>query len=157
MPGHTGYRAFDTTVDKTNRVLVAIEQDLGWSKELRNRSYATLHALRDRLAVEEAAQFGAPLPMLTTRLYYDGWDPARVPVKMNRDEFMARVRRDFPYDVKGGVEAVVATVPRAAAVRVRAGVARCPVEPARGPGRTGALTGRRRWHPEAPGRHRHAH
>jgi uncharacterized protein (DUF2267 family) len=50
--------------------------------------------------------------MLTTRLYYEGWDPARVPVKMNRDEFMARVRRDFPYDVRGGVEAVVATVLR---------------------------------------------
>jgi hypothetical protein len=56
----------DTTVYKTNRVLAAILQDLGWSKELRNRSCA---ALRDRLAVEEAARFGAQLPMLTKRLY----------------------------------------------------------------------------------------
>ena len=37
---------------------------------------ATLHALRDRLSVEEAAQLGAQLPMVIRGLFYEGWRPA---------------------------------------------------------------------------------
>jgi uncharacterized protein (DUF2267 family) len=117
MAGGTGYRSFETTVDKTNRLLREIEQECGWPKERRNQSYAALravlHALRDRLPVEESAQLAAQLPMLVRGLYYDGWDPSRVPIKMNRDEFMERVRREFPFDVAGGIEPLTSTVLRA--------------------------------------------
>jgi uncharacterized protein (DUF2267 family) len=111
---NTGFAPFTTTVDKTNRILHEIEEAFGWPKERRNQSYAALrgvlHALRDRLTVEEAAQFGAQLPMLVRGIYYEGWDPSRVPVKMHRDEFLQRVRQEFPYDVVGGIEQVVRTV-----------------------------------------------
>jgi uncharacterized protein (DUF2267 family) len=111
---NTGFAPFTTTIDKTNRILHEIEEALGWPKERRNQSYAALrgvlHALRDRLTVEEAAQLGAQLPMLVRGIYYEGWDPSRVPEKLHRDEFLRRVRREFPYDVPGGVEAVVRTV-----------------------------------------------
>lgn len=110
----TGYAAFTATVDKTNRVLKEIEAAYGWPKERRNQSYAALravlHALRDRLPVQEAAQLGAQLPMLIRGLYYEGWNPARVPVKMGRDEFLDRIRRDFAYEVRGGVEDLTRTV-----------------------------------------------
>jgi uncharacterized protein (DUF2267 family) len=110
----TGYRSFDTTVDKTNHVLKEIEQAYGWPKERRNQSYAALravlHALRDRLTVDESAQLAAQLPMLIRGIYFDGWDPSRVPAKMGREEFFRRVRREFPYDLRGDVAELVRTV-----------------------------------------------
>jgi uncharacterized protein (DUF2267 family) len=117
MAGGSGYHTFDTTIDKANRLLREIELEYGWPRERRNQSYAALrgvlHALRDRLTVEESAQLAAQLPMLVRGLYYEGWEPSRVPVKMSRDEFMARVRQDFPYDVKGGTQPLITTVLRA--------------------------------------------
>lgn len=111
---NTGFAPFTTTVDKTNKILREIEDALGWPRTRRNQSYAALrgvlHAVRDRLTIEEAAQFGAQLPMLVRGIYYEGWDPARVPVKMHRDEFLRHVRQEFPYDVPDGIDAVVRTV-----------------------------------------------
>jgi uncharacterized protein (DUF2267 family) len=117
MAGTTGYHSFDTTVDKTNRLLKEIEQEYGWPKDRRNQSYAALrgvlHALRDRMTVEESAQFAAQLPMLVRGLYYEGWNPTDVPVRMGREEFLNRVRQEFPYEVKGGIQPLVSTVLRA--------------------------------------------
>src|SRR5690606_24558496 len=75
----TGYASFSATVEKTNRILKEIEQAYGWPKERRKQSYAALrsvlHAVRDRLNVNEVAQLGAQLTMLVRGIYYDGWDP----------------------------------------------------------------------------------
>jgi uncharacterized protein (DUF2267 family) len=113
----TGYPAVDTTVDKTNQVLKDIEQAYGWPRERRNQSYTALrvvlHALRDRLTIDESAHFAAQLPTLVRGIYYEGWDPSRVPVKMDGGQFLARIRQEFPYDVPGGVEPLTRTVVRA--------------------------------------------
>ncbi|MET7764546.1 DUF2267 domain-containing protein [Streptomyces sp. NPDC005336] len=110
----TGFPSFNTTVDKTNHILKEIEQAYGWPKERRNQSYAALRAvlrnLRDRLTVDEIAQLGAQLPILVRGIYYEGWDPSHVPVKMGREEFLERVREEFPYAVEGGTERLVHTV-----------------------------------------------
>src|ERR1700730_15490584 len=110
----TGFASFSTTVDKTNHLLKEIEQAYDWPAERRNQPYAALravlHALRDRLTVEEAAQFAAQLPMLVRGLYYTEWDPSRVPPKRSNDEFLQRVRQAFPYEVKGGMEQLVQKV-----------------------------------------------
>jgi uncharacterized protein (DUF2267 family) len=112
-----GFPPFDTTIDKTNHVLKQIEAALGWSKDQRNLSYhalrSVLHALRDRLPVDEAAQLAAQLPLLIRGIYYEGWDPSRVPMKLNRDQFFERIRREFPYEVEGGPERLAQTVLRA--------------------------------------------
>src|SRR5258706_928036 len=96
----SGLASFSIAVDKTNRVLREIEQAYGWPPGRRNQSYAALravlHALRDRLTVDEGAQFSAQLPMLVRGLYYAGWDPSRVPQKMSRDEVLQRVPQEYP-------------------------------------------------------------
>ena len=110
----TGYKTFDTTLEKTNEVLKHIEESYGWPKDLRNQSYsglrAVLHALRDRLTVEETAHLSAQLPMLIRGIYFEGWDPTKVPVKMHRDDFLQRVHQEFPYEVPGGTERLVDVV-----------------------------------------------
>jgi uncharacterized protein (DUF2267 family) len=112
--GDTGFSSFKTTEDKTNRVLRDIEEAYGWPKERRNQSYAALravlHAVRDRLTVEETAQLGAQLPMLVRGIYYAEWDPSKVPMKQNREEFMQRIREQFPYQIEGGIEKLERTV-----------------------------------------------
>jgi uncharacterized protein (DUF2267 family) len=110
----TGYKAFSTTVAKTNRVLKEIEEIYGWPPERRGQSYdalrAVLHAMRDRLTVDEASDLAAQLPMLIRGLFYEGWKPSKMPVKMHREEFLEHVRREFPYSINGDIEDLVITV-----------------------------------------------
>jgi uncharacterized protein (DUF2267 family) len=112
--GGTGFSSFKTTEDKTNRVLREIEEAYGWPKERRNQYYAALravlHALRDRLTVEETAQLGAQLPMLVRGIFYAEWDPSKVPMKQNREDFMQRIREQFPYQIEGSIEQLERTV-----------------------------------------------
>jgi uncharacterized protein (DUF2267 family) len=94
----TGLDVFDTTLQKTNHLLNDTMQILGWQD--RRRAYlalrAGLHALRDRLTVEETAQLAAQLPMLVRGFYYEGWDPSRKPRKdRQREEFLERVAQPF--------------------------------------------------------------
>lgn len=109
----TNVEEFDNTIQKTNELLKEIEIAFGWENR-RNQSYAALravlHTLRDRLPVEETVQLGAQLPMLIRGMYYEGWNPSRVPVKMDREEFLQRVREQFLFSVESGIEDVIRVV-----------------------------------------------
>ncbi|MFG1889309.1 DUF2267 domain-containing protein [Micromonospora sp. NPDC049051] len=108
------HSAFESSMDKTNLILKEIEQAYGWPKEQRNQSYCALrtvlHLLRDRMPVQESVEFAAQLPVLVRGIYFDGWKPQDVPIKLNRDDFLLEVRQGFPYDVEGGPERVVQVV-----------------------------------------------
>ncbi|WP_444951527.1 DUF2267 domain-containing protein [Micromonospora ureilytica] len=106
--------AFESSLDKTNLILKDIENAYGWPKDRRNQSYAALrtvlHLLRDRLPVDESVEFAQQLPVLVRGIYFDGWVPSDVPIKLNRDDFLYEVRQGFPYDAEGGAERVTQVV-----------------------------------------------
>lgn len=110
----TGLPVFDSTVDKTNRLLNEIEERYGWPSDRRVQSYSALrivlHALRDRLTVEESVDLAAQLPMLLRGLYYEGWMPSRVPDRMSKEEFLNRIRSEFTYAIDTSIDDLVRTV-----------------------------------------------
>ena len=71
----------DRSVEKTNVWL----RDLCEELESQDRQYAYhvlrafLHALRDRIPVDESAQLAAQLPVLIRGIYYEGWVPSHTP------------------------------------------------------------------------------
>ena len=73
---------------------------------------ATLRALRDYLARDEAIYVGAQLPPLLRGLYYEGWHPGGRAATKNRDAFLERihdgVHRDPAIDPEQVARAVMA-------------------------------------------------
>jgi uncharacterized protein (DUF2267 family) len=102
--------AFERTVHVTNRWLAEAAAALGTDN--RQEAYravrGVLHALRDRLPVEESAQLAAQLPTLLRGVFYEGWRPAAVPETYHDvDTFLDRVATEAV--LAGHTEASVAT------------------------------------------------
>jgi uncharacterized protein (DUF2267 family) len=78
---HDRVEIIDRSVEKTHLWLNELADQLG--TEDKRYAYRTLravlHALRDRLTVDETAQLAAQLPELVRGIYYEGWDPSRTP------------------------------------------------------------------------------
>jgi uncharacterized protein (DUF2267 family) len=108
----------DQSVEKAhiwvNEVAAALETE--------DRRYASrvlrafLHALRDRLTVEEAAQLAAQLPTLIRGVYYENWVPARTPMLYRDvDEFLDRIAEEA--QMHGETEASFGCAAAAAVLR----------------------------------------
>ncbi len=86
-------RNFNSSLQKTYEWLEDVKHALGGGT--RQTAYlalrGVLHALRDRLIPEEACDLAAQLPTVLRGVFFEGWSPAHKPVKMNRDQFIARV------------------------------------------------------------------
>jgi len=106
----TGLETFDRTVHRTNEWVHELMDELAWRDK--HKAYgamkATLHALRDRLTVVEAAKLAAQLPMLVRGFYYEGWDPSDKPLKQrHKREFLAHIAHEFAeYDSEAVARAV---------------------------------------------------
>lgn len=116
---NAGFEEFDNTVQKTNELLKDIEEQLGWEGR-RHQSYTALrtvlHALRDRLTVEEASEMASQLPMLVKGIFYEGWDPSSMPKKVSREQFLQQIRQQFKFSIegeRGGIGEVIRAVLKA--------------------------------------------
>lgn len=89
------------SVEKAHVWLNEMAEELGTDD--RQEAYrvlrAYLHALRDRLPVDEAAQLAAQLPELIRGIYYEGWNPSKTPVQYRGlADFLERVASEANLD-----------------------------------------------------------
>ncbi len=104
----TALPILDRTIQKTHIWLRDAVYELDWVST--QRAYlafrAVLHALRDRLTVQEVAQLGAELPIFIRGIYYEGWNPARTPIKNRKVEhFLEQIRNEFAHTRNPDVDA----------------------------------------------------
>jgi uncharacterized protein (DUF2267 family) len=96
----TGVRSFDSSVQTAREWLNHLMEELHHShseQETYQAMRAVLQVLRDRLPVENAAQFAAQLPLVLKGVYYEGWDPSGKPEKIrSQEEFIEKIREALP-------------------------------------------------------------
>lgn len=117
-------RTIDHTVQITHEWLHELARLLDWEDEQRTWRMlrVTLQTLRDWLDVNEASQLGAQLPLLMRGIYYEGWQPAKTPVRENsKQEFMKRIDAAFATDPIDDAEEAVCSVFRLLNNRISAG------------------------------------
>lgn len=76
-----GLEVIDHTVHLTHEWINELAERAGYSsrRSALRLLRVTLHVLRDRLPVNEMAQFSAQLPLLVRGIMLEGWQPKRVP------------------------------------------------------------------------------
>jgi uncharacterized protein (DUF2267 family) len=89
----SGLDVFDRSLETTHIWLNEICSDLGPDKQVAWKVLSTvLHKLRDRLTINLAAHLGAQLPLLVRGVYYDQYEPGKMPSELrSREEFVAEV------------------------------------------------------------------
>lgn len=78
----TGISTLDHAPQVVAEWLNELCDDLDWREKPRAYLllHETLHAIRDLLGVDEAADLAAQLPILVRGIFFEGWDPSRTPV-----------------------------------------------------------------------------
>lgn len=97
--GLESVHVFDKPLQSANLWLKELAEDMGWDDD--HKAYlvlrGALHALRDRLPVNEAVQLGAQLPLIISGVYYDGWRPVQKPEKYkHKEDFVEKMKGPFP-------------------------------------------------------------
>lgn len=87
-------QVLECSVEKTRQWIeeTAVELEIDDRRAAYLTLKAVLHAVRDRIAANEAGLLAAELPDLLRWAFYEHWDPSSVPVTYrDRDEFARRV------------------------------------------------------------------
>ena len=96
-----------------------VKDELGWedSHDALRALRAALHALRDRLSVDQGAHLAAQFPLLVRGLFYESWVPAHTSMRERHlPGFLSHIAEDFkqyagnvdPEDVARSVFTVLA-------------------------------------------------
>ena len=89
-----GLETIDHTVHQTHEWINELAGRLSWTskRSALRLMRATLHEVRDRLLVNELAQFSAQLPLLIRGMMFEGWVPKNTPVKQRKaTEFLSAI------------------------------------------------------------------
>ena len=109
---------FQETLEKAQTWFVDLAQEMNWDEaQAYHGLRAVLHALRDRLTVAECAHLASHMPMLIRGIFYEGWRPSTLPIKLKtREEFytyiLSRFNADTDLDVERLVHAVFTILPK---------------------------------------------
>jgi len=98
------------SVQITHEWIKELNSALGWRDHARAYRLlrSVLHAIRDWLEVNEAAEFAAQLPTFIRGVYYEAWRPAITPVKpRSLVDFEARIEKDLAPDIIDNTRAVI--------------------------------------------------
>ncbi len=116
----------DRSVEKAHVWINDLADELGTD----DRQYAYrvlrayLHALRDHLSVDEAAQLAAQLPIFIRGVFYEGWDPSGTPERdRDVDAFLRRIAREAVLSGETQASVAVAAASRVVSRHVSAGEA----------------------------------
>jgi uncharacterized protein (DUF2267 family) len=100
--------AFDHAIGKADIWIRDMMRELGTDdpRQAYHALSASLHTLRDRLRVDEAAQLAAQLPLLVRGLFFEGWHPASTPVHVRTPAELAALFEQKSGDGHGhGIDA----------------------------------------------------
>lgn len=109
----TGISTLDHAPQVAAQWLNELCDDLEWHEKPRAYLllHETLHAIRDLLGVDEAADLAAQLPVLIRGIYYEGWDPSKTPVSTrSKADLLDRVTARFVKQPLEDPERAVAAV-----------------------------------------------
>lgn len=109
---HTGITSFSQAAQQARQWVKELAGDLGWEERRAYRLLrAVLHALRDWLTPEEMSDLSSQLPVLVRGIYFEGWQPLQALVRdRKKDEFVARIEKNFTDDPLDDPDAAIAAV-----------------------------------------------
>lgn len=112
---------FQSSLQTTDRWLREIMMELGWGDA--HKAYtalrAVLHALRERVPVDECGQLSAQLPLIVRGVFWEGWNPRCV--KTSHDTFLSDIHAAFKHDPATDPERVARAVFKALAKEISTG------------------------------------
>nr|AQQ74899.1 hypothetical protein [uncultured bacterium] len=115
---------FASTVQKSSEWVHELmrELEIDDPREAYAALRATLHALRDRLTLQENVQLAAQLPTLIRGMYFEGWKPQATPKRIRRlDEFEAQVHWEAHRQFKVTLDRVIRAVFKVLSRRISSG------------------------------------
>lgn len=84
-----GLEVIDHTVQLTHEWINELRERLDWSssRDALRLLRVTLVNIRDHLGHDEMAQLSAQMPLLIRGMFFEGWQPARTPVRDRKSDY----------------------------------------------------------------------
>jgi uncharacterized protein (DUF2267 family) len=90
-----GLEVIESSTQKTYEWIARLAETAHLEKRDAYRALrAVLQTVRDRLPLNDAVHFAAQVPTFLRGLFFEGWEPSVVPIKMSREEFLHRINSD---------------------------------------------------------------